>query len=78
MPVDLTDDPNGPLFSFIVFALTLALMGVVQCLERRRERYRTMCMLNFAPSGRTSNSMSRRDSEESYFNRLRENIRDLV
>jgi hypothetical protein len=35
-------------------------------------------MLNFAPSGRTSNSLSRRDSEESYFNRLRENIRELM
>jgi hypothetical protein len=78
MAQDPTDDPNGILFPFIVSALTIALMAVVQCLERRRERFRTMCMLNFAPSGRTSNSMSRRDSEESYFNRLRDNIRDLV
>lgn len=63
MAHDLTHEPNDPLFSFLFLALTLLLLAIIQCLEIRRERFRTMCMLNFSPSGRTSNSMSRRDSE---------------
>jgi hypothetical protein len=61
-----------------VFLLTVVLLAVVQWLGWRKDQLRRRRMLNFAPSGRTDLSTSRRDSEESYFNRLHDNIKQII
>lgn len=72
------DNFIGSIFSFAVFAMTLVLVVWAQWAGKKRERERRHHMLNFAPSGRTSNSLSRRDSQDSYLNRLRDNIKLIV
>ena len=62
----------------VFFLLALVLVAIVQCKEWQKEQKRRERVLNFSPSNRTSNSLSRRDSQDSYLNRLREDIRDLV
>jgi hypothetical protein len=62
----------------VFFLLALLLIAIVQCKERQKEQKRRVRVLNFSPGNRSSNSLSRRDSQDSYLNQLRENIRDLV
>lgn len=69
-----TDDEIGSVLSFTAIALSLLLIAIVKLLESKRERVRVARMLDFTETGRSSQSRSRKDSEDSYLNLLSQNI----
>lgn len=69
-----TDDEVGSVLSFAALALSLLLITGVKVVEGRKERVRVARMLDFTETGRSSQSRSRKDSEDSYLNLLSQNI----
>lgn len=68
------DDEIGSVLSFVALGLSLVLLGAVKLMESRKERVRVARMLDFTETGRSSQSRSRKDSEDSYLNLLSQNI----
>lgn len=70
----MSDDEIGSVLSFAALGLSLLLLAAVKLLEGSRERVRVARMLDFTETGRSSQSRSRKDSEDSYLNLLSQNI----